>query len=69
VTAAFRVAAIRASPVFLNRDATLDKACLLIDEGASQGARLIALPESFTPPATMPAQTCSSFASIERPGQ
>lgn len=45
----FKVAAVQASPVFLDRDATVDKACHLIAEAGSQGARLIVLPESFIP--------------------
>ncbi len=47
--APFKVAAVQASPVYLDREATLDKACALIAEAASQGARLIVLPESFVP--------------------
>ncbi len=47
--APFKVAAVQASPVYLDREATLDKACALIAEAAAQGARLIVLPESFVP--------------------
>jgi nitrilase len=35
--------------VFLDREATVGKACRLIAEAASQGARLIVFPESFIP--------------------
>jgi predicted amidohydrolase len=35
--------------VFLNLDASLDKACVLIQEAASQGAQLIAFPETWLP--------------------
>ncbi len=45
----FKIAAVQASPVFLNREATGEKACGLIAEAAGQGARLIVFPESFIP--------------------
>lgn len=44
----FKVAAVQASPVLpINRDATVNKACSLIREAGSNGARLIVLPETF----------------------
>jgi nitrilase len=43
----FKVAAVQASPVFLNADATIDKACSIIREAAANGAELIAFPEVF----------------------
>src|SRR6266568_94077 len=48
-TAPFKVAAVQATPIFLNRDATIDKACELIIAAGREGARLIAFPESFVP--------------------
>jgi predicted amidohydrolase len=42
-----RVADVQAEPVVLNRDATIEKACRLIQEAAGQGARLIVFPETF----------------------
>lgn len=45
----FRAAAIQAAPIFLDREATLDKACGLITEAAQAGAHLIAFPEVFLP--------------------
>jgi nitrilase len=43
----FKAAAIQAAPVFLNREATVEKACRLIIEAADRGARLIVFPEVF----------------------
>ena len=45
----FKAAAVSAPPVYLNREATVRKVCSLIEEGASNGARLIAFPETFVP--------------------
>ena len=44
-----RVAAVQASPVFFNKDKTIDKACGLIRQAAAGGAELIAFPETFVP--------------------
>jgi nitrilase len=45
----YLVAAIQQPPVFLDRDATIEKACDLINEAASAGARLVVFPECFVP--------------------
>ena len=44
-----RVAAVQATPVILDGEASVDKACGLIAEAAGQGARLVVLPECFVP--------------------
>ena len=45
----FRIAAVQATPVYLDREATVDKACKLIAEAGKAGAALIVFPESFVP--------------------
>lgn len=45
----FRAAAVQASPVFLDADATVAKAAALIKEAAANGANIVAFPEVFVP--------------------
>jgi len=45
----FQIAAVQASPVFMDREATVEKACRLIAEAANSGARLVVFPETFIP--------------------
>ena len=47
--ARFRVAAVQTAPVFLRREATVEKACERIREAAEAGARLVVFPEAFVP--------------------
>ena len=42
-------AIVQDSPVFLNLEASLEKACGLIEEAAAQGASIIAFPETWLP--------------------
>ena len=44
-----RVAAVQAAPVFLDREATVDKAVGLIEKAAAGGAGLVVFPETFVP--------------------
>src|SRR3954464_14468875 len=44
-----RVAAVQATPVILDAEASVDKAVRLLGEAAAEGARLAVLPETFVP--------------------
>src|SRR3954469_12460098 len=44
-----KVAAVQATPVILDGDATVDKALRLMAEAAARGAKLVVLPETFVP--------------------
>jgi nitrilase len=48
-TCSFKVAAIQHAPVFLNIEESLEKACGLVEQAASQGANVIAFPETWLP--------------------
>ena len=45
----FKVAAVQAAPVYLQREATIEKAGDLASEAANQGASLAVFPEAFVP--------------------
>ena len=45
----FKAAAVQAAPVFLDREATLEKAVKLIEEAAGEGAKFIVFPETWVP--------------------
>ena len=58
-----RVAAVQATPVILDAEATVDKAVALLREAADGGAELAVLPETFVPlyPSNAWAQTAAGF--------
>jgi nitrilase len=45
----FLVAAVQMSAVFLDREATVDRACEAINAAAERGAKLVVFPEAFVP--------------------
>jgi nitrilase len=45
----FLAAAVQAAPVYLDADATVEKAVALIEQAAAAGAKLVAFPEVFVP--------------------
>jgi nitrilase len=58
-----RVAAVQATPVVLDAEATVDKAIRLLGEAAGEGAQLAVLPETFVPlyPSNAWARGAASF--------
>src|SRR5690606_30817500 len=44
-----RVAAIQAEPVYMNLEATIEKACGLIRQAGANNAKVVAFPEAFVP--------------------
>jgi len=42
-----KVAAVQASPVYMDREATIEKACRLIREASENGAKIVAFPENY----------------------
>ena len=45
----FLVAAVQSSPVFMDLDATIERACGFIADAAARGAKLVVFPEAFVP--------------------
>jgi len=44
-----KVAVVQASPVFMDKERTIEKACKLIGEAGGNGAELVVFPEAFIP--------------------
>lgn len=65
MSATVRVAVVQATPVVLDADASVAKACDLIGEAGAGGARLVALPEVFVSlyPSSRWAHGCARFSS------
>ena len=62
-----RVAAIQATPVILDAEASVDKAIRLLGEAADQGVQLAVLPETFVPlyPSNAWARQAASFGGFD----
>ena len=45
----FKAASVQDSPVYLNRKATVEKACSLMAQASKNDAKLVAFPEAFVP--------------------
>jgi nitrilase len=62
-----RVAAVQATPVILDAEASVEKAARLLGEAAAQGAQLAVLPETFVPlyPSNSWARRAASFSGFD----
>lgn len=60
--AEFKGAAVHSAPVYVNRQATLEKAVRLIKQAGQDGIKLLVFPETFVPgyPVTSPARTSNN---------
>lgn len=48
-TQKFKVAAVQAAPVILDKEGCIEKCCRLTEEAAGNGARIVVFPETFIP--------------------
>ena len=48
-SAKFKVAAVHAAPVYMDKKASLDKAVGLIKQAGEEGIKLLVFPETFVP--------------------
>jgi nitrilase len=62
-----RVAAVQATPVILDADATVEKMVRLLGEAAAQGVRLAVLPETFVPlyPSNVWGRAAAAFSGFD----
>ena len=60
----FKVAVAQHAPVFLDREATVEKACRLVAEAARDGAKLVVFPETFIP--AYPDWVCRLIGSLRK---
>lgn len=65
--ATVRVAAIQATPVILDAEGTIDKACGLLRDAARHGAKLAVLPETFVPlyPSNLWARAAAGYSGFD----
>jgi nitrilase len=63
-----RVAAVQATPVILDAEATVEKAARLLGEAAADGVRLAVLPETFVSlyPSNIWARRASGFGGFDQ---
>jgi predicted amidohydrolase len=61
------VAAVQATPVILDADATVEKVVRLLGEAAGEGARLAVLPETFVPlyPSNVWGRAAAAFSGFD----
>ena len=62
-----RVAAVQATPVILDAEASVEKAAALVGRAADDGARLVVLPETFVPlyPSNAWAKGAAAFSGLD----
>ena len=63
----FQIAAVQASPVFMDREATVEKACRLIAEAANQWCAISCFPRNFYPCLSRLDMVCSGRSDHSKP--